>query len=122
MADESTDAEKQDPMKPVVIIPPKTMSPEDIQRMRDTGLCVVECTKPHMVRFLDPPPCSVAVRDRAAIETFKMIWSRRVEYPFTRDGLAKVFVGVLMGDDQAKIPSAPKAVPSATKKKAVVGK
>lgn len=43
-------------MKPILILPPDVMSPEDIQLLRENDLCVVVATDPSAVRFCEPPP------------------------------------------------------------------
>jgi hypothetical protein len=53
------------PMKPIVILPPGAMSKEDIDRLRNNNLCVVEAQEPGLVKFLDPIP---AISSRTEIE------------------------------------------------------
>lgn len=60
---------------PVIILPPDEMKPEDIERLRANGFCVVECTHPEKVKFLDPIP---AVADRTQIENAAIQLSRRI--------------------------------------------
>lgn len=57
-------------MKPIIILPPNLMSADDIQRLRDNDLCVVEASDPSAIRFLDPAPCDVTrdALDNAAIK------------------------------------------------------
>jgi hypothetical protein len=43
-------------MQPILVLPPDEMSPEDMQRLRDNGICVVEAKHPGELRFIDPPP------------------------------------------------------------------
>jgi hypothetical protein len=43
-------------MKPILIIPPDQMSKEDIDRLRENDICVVEAKEPSEIRFVDPPP------------------------------------------------------------------
>jgi hypothetical protein len=43
-------------MKPIMILPPEVMSPEDIKLLNENGLCVVIVKEPAKVRFVDPIP------------------------------------------------------------------
>lgn len=60
-------------MKPMIVLPPETMSKEDIQSLRDNGLCVVEAKNPALVRFVDP---IASATDRPAIENAAIKLSR----------------------------------------------
>lgn len=62
-------------MQPVIILPPWQMSPEDLQRLRDNCLCVVESQNPERVKFLDPIP---AAAERGKIETAAIELSRKI--------------------------------------------
>jgi hypothetical protein len=62
-------------MKPIIILPPDTMSDEDVQRLRDNGLCVVEAKEPSLVKFMDPIP---AVIGRTAVEDAAIQLSRKI--------------------------------------------
>ena len=42
-------------MKPMLILPPDEMSTEDMERLRDNGICVVESKRPDEIRFLQTP-------------------------------------------------------------------
>ena len=57
-------------MSPVIILPPNIMSEEDMQRLRDNGMCVVVAEDPSQVNFIDPLPCisSRTEIDHAAIK------------------------------------------------------
>lgn len=43
-------------MKPIIILPPNTMTDENIQLLRDNDLCVVVAEDPAAVKFIDPLP------------------------------------------------------------------
>lgn len=43
-------------MKPIIILPPDTMSDENIAALRDNGICVVVAKNPAAVEFIDPIP------------------------------------------------------------------
>jgi len=60
-------------MKPMMIVPPGTFSPEDLALLRENGLCVVETAEPSRVRFVDPLP---AVSSRTQIENAAIGLSR----------------------------------------------
>lgn len=45
-------------MKPIIILPPKTMSDEDIKQLRANDLCVVVAEDPARVKFVDPIPAT----------------------------------------------------------------
>ena len=91
-------------MKPIIIIPPETMSKEDIKELRDNGLCVVEAADPSRVKFLDPIP-SAAERtkhEQAAIQLSRKILSRNFydssghNYPVDRSDVAKLYIELLV--------------------------
>lgn len=43
-------------MQPILVLPPDSMTDEDIQRLRDNEICVVVSSDPTALRFVDPPP------------------------------------------------------------------
>jgi len=74
-------------MKPMIIIPPETMSPEDIGLLRENGICVVVSANPAAVKFVDPIP---AMSSRTTIEDAAIKLSR------------KLLAGELVGGDYRK--------------------
>lgn len=62
-------------MKPIIILPPGAVSKEDIDRLRENDLCVVEAAEPALVKFVDPIPC---ISSRTQIEDAAIQLSRRV--------------------------------------------
>ena len=64
-----------DGMKPMMIIPPDTMSAEDIALLRENGVCVVVSKEPGALRFLDPLP---VVSSRSQIEHAAIQLSRKL--------------------------------------------
>lgn len=89
-------------MKPIIILPPDTMSEADIQTLRDNDLCVVVATNPGAVKFLDPIP-SAAERTKvedAAIELSRKILDRETwrpgNAPTSRGDAARMYVDVLL--------------------------
>lgn len=62
-------------MKPIIIIPPDTMSDEDIKLLRDNQLCVVVAKDPARVKFVDPIP---AISSRTEIEDAAIKLSRKI--------------------------------------------
>lgn len=60
-------------MKPIIILPPDEIKPEDIAILRENGLCVVEAKHPHEIKFVDPIPSFV---QRTKIESAAISLSR----------------------------------------------
>lgn len=60
-------------MKPIIILPPKTMSAADIAALRKNDLCVVVAKDPSKVKFVDPIP---AASNRTQIENAAIKLSR----------------------------------------------
>src|SRR3990167_4559593 len=71
-------------MNPIIILPPDTMSREDIEALKANGLCVVEAKEPAAVKFVDPIP---AISSRTEIENAAIQLSRRILAPeYWQDG------------------------------------
>lgn len=89
-------------MKPIIILPPDVMAEDDIQLLRDNGLCVVVSTDPAKVRFVDPIP---AVSSRTEMENAAIALSRKVlspgwlagdkPYTVTRGTIASMYLDLL---------------------------
>jgi hypothetical protein len=62
-------------MKPIIIVPPDVLSPDDIKILRDNDLCVITATDPAKVRFLDPLP---AAQQRTQMEHAAIVMSRKL--------------------------------------------
>lgn len=62
-------------MKPIIILPPETMSDKDVNVLRENGLCVVVATDPAKVKFVDPIP---SVSSRTQMEDAAIRLSRRL--------------------------------------------
>ena len=60
-------------MRPIIVLPPNTMAKEDVARLTENGICVVEATDPANVRFLDP---ILSAADRPMIEQAAVQLSR----------------------------------------------
>ncbi len=60
-------------MKPMIVLPPNTMSKEDIEALRANDICVVVSKDPSKVKFVDPIP---AVAQRGKIEMAAIKLSR----------------------------------------------
>jgi len=60
-------------MKPMIIIPPDTMTDADIQALRKNEICVVVAKDPAKVKFVDPIP---AAAQRTQIEAAAIKLSR----------------------------------------------
>ena len=65
-------------MKPIIILPPDAMSKEDLDRLRENDLCVVEAKEPALVKFVDPIP---SITSRTQIEDAAIQLSRKVMSP-----------------------------------------
>lgn len=72
-----------DKMKPVIIIPPDTISDDDIKLLRENNLCVVVAQDPSAVKFLDPIPAQL---QRTKIEQAAIMFSRKLLARGTYDG------------------------------------
>lgn len=59
----------------MIILPPDTMSAEDIKKMEENGICVVVANDPAKVRFVDPIP---AASSRTQIENAAINFSRKL--------------------------------------------
>lgn len=62
-------------MKPIIVIPPDTISESDVQQLRDNGICVVVSKDPASLKFLDPIPACIG---RSKIEDAAIALSRRL--------------------------------------------
>lgn len=62
-------------MKPIMILSPGEMSPEDIKTLRDNDLCVVVAKHPASVRFVDPIPAATqrGKMEDAAIQLSRLL-------------------------------------------------
>lgn len=88
-------------MKPIIVLPPDTISPEDIEKLRENGLCVITSKDPTAVKFLDPI-ASAADRpkaEQAAIELSRVllhgIWSKySCTSTISRADIAQMFVDI----------------------------
>lgn len=86
-------------MKPVIILPPETMSPEDIAKLNDNGFCVVESKDPARVKFVDsiPDALSRTALEQGALKLSRIIlakgfWSNDA----TRQMLAAHLIDILV--------------------------
>lgn len=68
-------APNQPKMKPMIILPPDEMSPDDIQRLRDNDICVVVTKHPQSVKFVDPIPVQTS---RTQIEHAAIMLTRKL--------------------------------------------
>lgn len=85
-------------MKPIIILPPDTISNDDINLLRENGLCVVTSKNPSLVKFIDPIP-SVSSRtqiEHAAIQLSRRILTQGVYDRETRGNFSSMFLDFLM--------------------------
>jgi hypothetical protein len=90
-------------MKPMMIIPVGALSKEDIQRLNDNDICVVEAKDPALVKFVDPIPivsCRTQI-EHAAIQLSRRLlnytketWPYRGELGYS--DVSKIFVELLL--------------------------
>jgi hypothetical protein len=90
-------------MKPMIILPPDTMSEEHIKLLRDNELCVVVAKDPAKVKFVDPLPVvsSRTKIESAAIQLSRIVLNGTWGHWSTmgcigRDTMAKIYVDLLM--------------------------
>lgn len=88
------------PVKPMMIVPPDTMSEDDLKRLRENNICVVVSKDPSAVKFLDPIP---AAASRTKIEDAAIQLSRRLlrgelftSQPETKRCIAALYVELLV--------------------------
>lgn len=85
-------------MKPIIILPPDTMSADDIKLLRDNEICVVVASNPAAVKFVDLIPAALSRTkiENAAIAFSRKILNRGVYDDNTRGNLAKMYVELLV--------------------------
>lgn len=66
-------------MKPMIILPPDTMTEENIKLLRENDICVVVAKDPSKVRFVDPIPSASSRTEieRAAIKLTRILLNRQ---------------------------------------------
>jgi len=90
-------------MKPIIIVPTKTLSPENLKMLRDNELCVIEAKDPAKIKFLDPIP-SASQHDKAeaaAISLSRILLNGQwAEYDSSaqigRSTFSRIFVDLLI--------------------------
>lgn len=91
-------------MKPVLILPKGGMSADDIKRLRDNGICVVEAKDPSHVRFTEPP-IGGPILERAAISLARELLSGDNYYGLSRaDARAKYARIIVEGSSLSAVP------------------
>lgn len=68
-------------MKPMIILPPDTMSEDNIKLLRENDICVVTATNPGQVKFVDPIPAasSQTQMERSAIRLSRILAAKKVK-------------------------------------------
>jgi hypothetical protein len=95
-----------DAMKPILILPPDSMSAEDIEKLNANGICTVVCINPAAVKFLDPIPSAAG---RGKVEQAAIGLSRKLlnwqwignsnlnaDYRLDRKDICQLYMDVLM--------------------------
>jgi hypothetical protein len=87
-------------MQPILIVPPDTISDEDIKKLNDNGICTVVSKQPDAVKFLDPIP-SISTRteiEDAAIQLSRKLMSKSWwnAQATNRDEIVRTYVDVLV--------------------------
>lgn len=96
-------------MKPILILPPDSMTAGDIQLLNNNGICTVVAKNPAAVKFLDPIP-SAAERTKtedAAIALGRKIMNKGFwTNDSTRSEICKAYVDLLVkGTSLDPLPS-----------------
>ncbi len=65
-------------MKPIMIIPPDSISDADIKLLRENHLCVVVAKEPALVKFVDSIP---DITQRSKVENAAISFSRKILKP-----------------------------------------
>lgn len=70
-----SDEQKEPIVKPLFLIKPRTMSPDDIKRVEEQcGIVIVECEEPDAVRLLEPPvSADISEQARASLQVMRKI-------------------------------------------------
>ena len=89
-------------MKPMMIIPPNTMSQSDIKLLRENDVCVVVAKNPANVRFVDPIPVlsSRTQMEHAAIQLSRRLLNGQMAFndfgDTNRNKIANLYVQLLV--------------------------
>lgn len=86
------------------------MSREDIDRLNDNGLCVIEAEDPSLVRYAEPPPVmDYDVRERAALSLFRRVMAKG-NHVYNRGDLTQIFVDALLNGSSLQPVAAAESV------------
>jgi len=89
-------------MKPMIILPPNTMSEKDIEILRKNEICVVVAKDPSRVKFVDPIPAqsSRTEIEGAAIQLSRILlngqWANQGRDYLQQGDFAKLYIQCLM--------------------------
>jgi hypothetical protein len=86
-------------MKPIIVVPPDAITPEDLQALRDNGLCVVTAKDPASIKFLDPIIPATTSRteiERAAIELSRRLLTDNQAFVYNKGDVTKLFAQILL--------------------------
>ncbi len=89
----------EEKMRPMIIAPEKLFPPESLDLLRKNGICIVECSDPSKVKFVDPLP-AVSSRnemERAAIKLSRILlngqWGQYT--PSSRADFCRIYIDCL---------------------------
>jgi len=86
-------------MKPILILPPDSMSDTDIEVLNANGICTVVAKNPDAVKFLDPIPSAA---ERTKVEDAAIMLSRKIlnggywTSDSTRSAICQTYVDLLV--------------------------
>lgn len=111
-----TETKTTERIKPIIILETGMMTEEDMNRLRENGLCVVESATPDTVRFIEPPAPGYDRMEKAAIQLFRRCMSRDSGWTISRTEMAEMWSVILMEGTPMQRPESP-TEPRRTKRK-----
>jgi hypothetical protein len=82
-------------MKPIIILPPDSVSEGDIKLLNDNDLCVVVAKDPAAIKFVDPIP---SMSSRTEIEDAAIKLSRRILHrQVVKDNMGNISPAAITG-------------------------
>lgn len=107
--------------KPVIVLPPDTMTDDHIAMLRENGFCVVVASDPAKVRFLDPIPVvsSRTEIESAALSLVRLIFDSTSFEGYNsiqRNDISRAYInilkqGTILDPKQPQAPPQPQPTP-----------